>query len=50
VKTLLLLLMSLVIMIDLYFAERSATKRPEIFYLVGGFLLFGALLVASGFR
>jgi hypothetical protein len=40
--------MAFVIMIDLYLAERSSTKRPEIFYLVGGFLLFGALLVASG--
>lgn len=47
-KALLLLLMALVIMIDLYLAQRSSTKRPEIFYLAGGFLLFGALLVASG--
>jgi hypothetical protein len=47
-KVILLFLMAFVIMIDLYLAGRSATKRPEVFYLVGALMLFGALLLAAG--
>jgi hypothetical protein len=47
-KAVLLFLMAFVIMIDLYFAQRSSTKRPEIFYLVAALMLFGAFLVTGG--
>ena len=43
-----LFFMSAVIMIDLYLAEHSKTKKPEVFYGVAALLLFGAFLVISG--
>jgi hypothetical protein len=48
VKIALLFFMSVVIMIDLYLAERSKSKRPEVFYLIAALMLFGALLAAGG--
>jgi hypothetical protein len=43
----LLFFMACVIMVDLYLANRSDVKRPEIFYAVAAVLLFGALLLAK---
>jgi hypothetical protein len=40
-----LFLICAVLMVDLYLAERSATKRPEIFYGVAALMLFMALLL-----
>lgn len=41
-----LFLMSAVVMINLYLADRSTAKRPELFYIMAGLMLFGALLAA----
>lgn len=46
-KAVLLFFMAAVIMIDIYLAEHSRVKRPEIFYGVAALMLFGAFLVIS---
>lgn len=43
-----LFLMSAVIMVDLYWAQRSTTKRPELFYAAAAIMLFAALVMARG--
>lgn len=43
-----LFLMCAVIMVDLYWANRSSTKRPELFYAAAAVMLFAALLVVRG--
>jgi hypothetical protein len=46
--TLFLFLMSMTVVINIYLAQRSQSKRPEVFYGAAGLMLFAALLVASG--
>lgn len=43
-----LFLMSAVIMVDLYWAQRSSTKRPGLFYAAAAVMLYAALMLASG--
>lgn len=43
-----LLLMSLVVLADVYLAHTTETKRPEMFYFAGAIMLFGALLTTAG--
>lgn len=45
--TVLLLLLSIVIVIELYLAQRPATSRPEVFYAMAALALFGALLTVA---
>jgi hypothetical protein len=47
-KPILLFLLSAVIVIELYFAEHSRIKRPEIFYGLAALMLFAALMIVSG--
>jgi hypothetical protein len=46
-KSLLLSSMAAVVIIDLYLAEHSNIKRPEVFYAVAILMLAAALVVAS---
>ena len=41
-----LFLMSMVVVVNFYLAQRSS-NRPEIFYAGAGLMLFAALLLAS---
>jgi hypothetical protein len=43
-----LFLMSAVVMVDLYWAQRSATKRPEVFYAAAAVMFFACLLAVRG--
>lgn len=43
---LLLFLMSVVVMINVYLAQRSSINRPGLFYAAATLMLFGALLAA----
>jgi len=43
----LLLLLSIVIVIEFYLAQRPTTSRPEIFYAMAALTLFGAFLTVS---
>jgi hypothetical protein len=43
----LLLLLSIMIVIELYLAQRPNTSRPEIFYAMAALTLFGAFLTVS---
>jgi hypothetical protein len=46
--TLTLFLMCAVIMVNLYWANRSITNRPDLFYAAAAVMLFAALLVVRG--
>jgi hypothetical protein len=43
----LLFFMSVVIMIDIYLAQKNNVKQSEIFYGVAALMLFGAFVVLS---
>ena len=43
----LLLTLSIVIVIELYLAQRPTTSRPEIFYAMAALTLFAAFLTVS---
>jgi len=47
-KPLILFLLAVVIMIELYFGQRSTIKRPEIFYGLAALMLFAAFLIVGG--
>jgi hypothetical protein len=40
--------MSAVIMVNVFLAERSDTKRPGVFYAAAALMLFGALMLVRG--
>jgi hypothetical protein len=42
-----LFLLSFVIVIEIYFAQNSRIKRPEIFYGLAALTLFGAFMAVS---
>lgn len=48
IKPLLLFFLSVVVVIELYYAEHSSIRRPEIFYGLAALMLFAALMLAGG--